>query len=80
MTIAHRRRSVIDPSPANIVRRRVWRVRWDDLPQAAKNKLASTGELVIKAGGYSGAYDYTWNQVKAYFTHAILGNETADLA
>lgn len=48
-------------------RRRLWRVRWEDLPAAARRKLAETGELIVKTGEYSGDYDFTWQQVKNYF-------------
>jgi hypothetical protein len=51
----------------NKYRRRLWQIQWDSLPVTAKNKLASTGELIIKVGSYSGEYDYTWTQVKSYF-------------
>lgn len=61
-------------------RRRRWQIQWNDLPAAARQKLASTGQLVIKAGGYAGAYDYTWAQVKGYFLDYLTGlRETADL-
>lgn len=62
-----------------IVRARLWQLRWDDLPLAARNKLAAGG-LTIKVGTYSGPYDYTWAQVKAYFRNLETGlDETADL-
>ena len=63
-----------------VYRRRLWQIRWADLPLAARNKLASTGELVIKVGTYAGAYDYTWTQIKAYFRNLRTGlDETEDL-
>jgi hypothetical protein len=49
-----------------VYRRRLWRIRWEDLPAGVKSKL-SDGILVIKAGSYSGKYDFTWNQVKSFF-------------
>jgi hypothetical protein len=58
-----------------VYRRRRWRVRWEDLPQAARNKLASTGQLVIKAGTYDGTYDYTWEQVRSYFRDQLTGTD-----
>lgn len=62
------------------VRRRLWQIRWADLPLAARQKLATTGELVIKAGTYNGAFDYTWTQVKAFFHNLQTDtDETADL-
>jgi len=48
-------------------RRRIWKIRWADLPQGAKDKLKNNGELIIKAGSYTGSYDYTWQQVKNFF-------------
>lgn len=51
----------------DIYRRRIWIIRVDDMPAAARNKLANTGQLIIKAGSYSDTYDYTWGQVKSYF-------------
>lgn len=62
------------------VRRRRWQIRWSDLPAAARNKLQNTGQLVIKAGTYSGTYDYTWTQVKQYFRNLQSGlDELEDL-
>lgn len=62
-------------------RRRRWRLRWADLPAAARNKLASTGQLVIKAdAAYTGAFDYTWQQVKGFFRDDETGlDETGDI-
>jgi len=52
----------------DMYRRRLWKIRVDDLPAGAKTKLANEGELTIKAtDDYTGEYDYTWNQVKSYF-------------
>lgn len=63
-----------------IYRRRLWQLRWVDLPAAARNKLISTGVLTIKAGAYNGTYDYTWAQVKQYFRNLDTGlDETGDL-
>lgn len=62
-------RNEYDPTTGEMemFQRRLWRIRWEDLPQVAKNKLKNSGELTIKAGNYSGLYDYTWQQVKNYF-------------
>lgn len=63
-----------------IYRRRLWKLRWDDLPAAAKQRLADDGELVIKAGDYDGVYDYTWTQVKSFFRNQQTDlDETEDL-
>ena len=63
-----------------IYRRRLWKIRVADLPLAARNKLANDGELTIKAGTYSGSYDYTWNQVKTYFRNLKTNlDETEDI-
>lgn len=56
-----------------LYRYRKWIVRWDSLPQAAKDKLSTDGYLTIKAGSYSGSYDYTWTQVKSYFRNQETG-------
>ena len=62
-----------------IYRRRLWIIRWADLPAGAKLKLAD-GLLIIKAGSYAGAYDYTWTQIKTYFRNMKTGlDETGDL-
>ena len=69
----------IDPEPGldidgNIVvdRRRMWQIRWADLPLVAKNKIQTTGELIIKAtSSYTGSYDYTWTQIKTYFRNLL---------
>lgn len=56
------------------VRRRIWRIRWDDLPTRARNRLRDDGELIIKAGGQTVPNaDYTWTQVKAYFRDDARG-------
>lgn len=61
-------------------RRRRWQIQWSELPAAARQKLASTGMLTIKAGTYTGAFDYTWTQVKGFFLDQLTAlRETADL-
>jgi len=61
-------------------RRRLWQIRWADLPLAARNKLASSGELTIKVGTYAGAYDYTWEQLKIFIRNLLTGlDEIKDL-
>ena len=60
-----------------VVRRRRWQIRWADLPQAVKNKLQATGIITIKAGAYTGAYDYTWAQIKGYFRDLKTGLDEA---
>ena len=64
-----------------IYRRRRWIIRWADLPAAAQNKLATVGQLIIKAtAAYGGSFDYTWAQVKQYFRDQLNNvDETADL-
>lgn len=62
------------------ISRRLWRIRWDDLPTQAKNKLRDTGQLIIKAGAYSGPFDYTWLQIRSYFRNLTTGlDETGDI-
>jgi len=70
-----------DPERWSTYRRRLWQVRWEDLPAGAKTKLASTGELTVKAtAAYVGAFDYTWAQVKSFFRNLKTGlDETEDL-
>ena len=62
-------------------RRRRWRLRVADMPAAARNKLANAGELTIKARAeYTGAFDYTWTQVKAFFRNdETNADETEDV-
>lgn len=63
-----------------IHRRRLWQIQKDELPQAARNKIKNNGELIIKAGNYSGSFDYTWSQVKQYFKNLKTNlRETGDL-
>lgn len=63
-----------------VYRRRLWQIRWADLPAAARNKLATDGELTIKAGTYAGNYDYTWKQIRGYFRNLKTGlDETGDI-
>lgn len=62
------------------VQRRQWVIRYADLPAAAQNKLATTGELIIKAGAYNGPFDYTWTQVKNFFRDELNGvDETTEV-
>ena len=57
-----------DPDKPVMIKRRLWTIRWNDLPAGAKTKLINNGELTIKAtANYTGAYDYTWAQIKTYF-------------
>lgn len=65
----------------NPFRRRLWRVRWDDLPTQDRNKLVSTGQLIVKATDvYTGPFDRTWTQVKGFFLNQETNsNETSDL-
>jgi hypothetical protein len=61
-------------------RRRLWKFRFDDMPAAALKKLRDNGELTIKAGDYSGDYDYTWAQVKGYIRNLKTdADETGNL-
>jgi len=70
-----------DPEPgldtnSNIIidRRRMWQIRWADLPLEAKSKLQTNGELIIKATpSYAKPYDYTWTQIKTYFRNLLTG-------
>ena len=63
-----------------MVRRRQWQIQWNELPQLAKDKLKSAGELTIKSGDYNGPYDYTWKQVKGLFLNYKTGlRETVDI-
>jgi len=64
-----------------MLRRRLWGLRWTDLPAGIKNKLRTTGLITIKATSlYKGQYDVTWAQVKDFmFNHQMLTNETEDL-
>lgn len=62
--------------------RRIWQIRWADLPLAARNLIKANGGLTIMvaAYGYTGPYDYTWAQVKTYWHNNVTNtNETADL-
>lgn len=88
---AARVRKYIDPEMSDtetddfgrpiIHRRRLWTIRWNDLPLAARQKLLSEGELIIKAtAAYTGSFDYTWAQVKVFFRNLKTGtDETEDL-
>ena len=61
--------------------RRIWKIRWSDLPLSAREKLQNNGELTIKAvASYTGNYDYTWSQVKTYFRNLQTNtDETEEL-
>lgn len=63
-----------------VFKRRIWQIRWADLPLAARNKLSTTGQLIIKVGTYAGTFDYTWTQVKTFFRNLQTGlDETEEL-
>lgn len=64
-----------------VYRRKLWKIRVNDLPAAALNKLVTDGELTIKANpSYTGEYDYTWAQIKSYFRNLETDtDETADI-
>ena len=63
-----------------ITRRRLWTIRWNDLPVNARNLILDNGELIIKAGTYAGPFDYTWTQVKTFFRNQLTGtDETEEL-
>lgn len=64
---------------AELYRRRRWQIRVSDLPQAAINLFQANGEIIIRAGSYSGPYDYTWNQVKNYFRNLETGLDGAEI-
>lgn len=70
---------VLDPT--QVYRRRRWIIRWEDLPLAARNALRDRGELIIKAHpDFTGAFDFTWTQVKSFFLNQETGmNEDEDL-
>jgi hypothetical protein len=68
-----------------IVRRRAFRIRVVDMPLAARNKLQSTGELVIKVAAYWDnqsvftTWDYTWANVVGYFRNDKTNTDEAPL-
>lgn len=66
--------------PPQAIQRRRWRIRWADLPAQAQTLLRTTGILTIKARAeYTGAFDYTWTQVRQYFRNDETGlDETED--
>lgn len=79
---AARVRKYLDPetdAARAVVRRRLWQIQWSELPAPARQRLAQTGALTIKADpDYAGPYDYTWAQVKGFFlNHATGLRETA---
>lgn len=62
-----------------IYRRRCWKFRLDDMPLLAKTKLDLTGMLTIKAtDAYTGLYDYTWSDVKAYLRNQETGQDETE--
>lgn len=63
----------------NLVRRKLWQIRWADLPSAARQKLANSGELTIKATtSYTASFDYTWAQVKSFFRNLQTGQDESE--
>jgi len=60
---------------------RKWRLRADDMPVAAKDKMLSDGEVTIKAtDAYTGPYDYTWTQIRQFIRNdETESDETGDL-
>lgn len=64
-----------------VTRRRLWQIRWLDLPPVARNKLQTNGFLIIKAtAAYTGDFDFTWAQVKTFFHNLLTDlDETVEL-
>lgn len=63
-----------------MIRKRRWTLRVADLPAGVRAKVVDDGRLTIKAGTYTGSYDYTWAQVRAYWHDTRTStNEDADL-
>jgi hypothetical protein len=61
------------------IRRRAWAIDWASLPNAAKTKLAD-GSLTIDATGNVANADYTWTQIRTFFTNIETGEtEKTDL-
>ncbi len=61
------------------IRRRLWVIRWADLPAAAKTKLRDNNGLTIKARDtYTGDYDYTWAQIKNYFRNQFTTTDETE--
>jgi len=58
-----------------VKRRRRWQIRWADLPMGVRNKFAAKGEITIKAGDYSGAYDYLWSTMGGFFRDMLTGQD-----
>jgi hypothetical protein len=57
-----------------LTNRRIWQIRWADLPLTAQNLFRDNGQLVIQAtAAYTGPYDYTWDAVKIYFRNLLTG-------
>jgi len=63
---------------APIIARRRLILRGADLPTKAKQKFQSLGRVVIKAGDYTGEYDYTWPQVRGYLRDNLLNVDMSD--
>lgn len=61
-----------------VIRRRLRRLRVDDLPVGARNLLES-GWLTIKVGTYNGPHDYTWAQVRNFIRNRRDGTDGVDL-
>lgn len=60
------------PEDALMIARRRWILRGADLPLAARQKFQQAGMVTVKVGGYSGEYDYTWDQVKNYLRDTLF--------
>jgi len=68
------------PRVETVRRRKRW-IRHADIPQAIKDKLLTTGEIIIKAHpSYDGPYDVTWSAIKAYiWDDDLQANITDDI-
>lgn len=65
---------------ADATMRRVWQIQWDQLPAAARNRLASQGQLVIGVPAYySGASDYLWSQIRAFVLNLVNQTTAPDI-
>lgn len=56
------------------VGRRMWKIKWNQVPQAIQDRLFVDGELIVKAcESYTGSYDILWEDMRDFLENQKTG-------
>lgn len=62
-----------------VIRRRRWRLRWEDLPAAVRTRIISQRQITVAVAAYAGPRDYEWPQVRDFLRNQETGlDETGE--